>query len=277
MAMLACCLRRPGARFARSTSLAGRACGIHTRSTFSTEAGTWIEDGHCPSSSRSCRPSRTPRTRSSSTLTGVPDRPGRRRRDLRRGRRRSTSTSTRSSRTSRTASAELSFSRPAGRRARDPARARARRGGARADRGRGDRPTSGKVVARRCRDALAPRRRGADVPNARRRRHQPPADLDLADQGLVPHSTRSTSSARFAPCTRRSRSASSRFRTPSDERAEPTPPRLRAGSQSGSRSHRRGLDRARRRRALPAPVRVRDWGQPRRAQHGRIRGHVSSG
>ena len=37
------------------------------------------------------------------------------------------------------------------------------------------------------------------------------------------------------------------------------------------RARARRLDRARRRRALPAPVRVRDLGEPRRAQHGRIR------
>ena len=79
--------------------------------------------------------------------------------------------------------------------------------------GGGDlRPRKG--LARRGRDALAPRRRRPDVPHARRRGHQPASHLDVADQGVLPHPARRRRRAPCAHCMRRSRWASSRLRPP---------------------------------------------------------------
>ena len=102
---------------------------------------------------------------------------------------------------------------PAGRRAGDAARARARAGVDRPDRDRrGLRSRQGR--ARRSGHALAPRRRRADVPHARGRGDQPPPHLDVADQGHVPHPPRRTSSGPCGRCTRRSRSAPSSLGAP---------------------------------------------------------------
>ena len=65
----------------------------------------------------------------------------------------------------------------------------------------------GKVSLIGAGNALAPRRRGAHVPHARRRGDQPAPDLDLADQGLVPHPALGRRAGGASVCTRRFRSA----------------------------------------------------------------------
>ena len=209
------------------------------------------------SSSRSSPRSRTRRTRSLFDLRGVPDRPGIRRRDLRRRRRRSTSTSTRSSRTSGTDSAELSFSVP-----QDDVPA-TRRALERAQESIGSIEVEeiadlGKVSLVGAGHALAPGRRRTHVPHARRRGDQPPADLDVSDQGLVPDRPRgrraSGSRAPRRVLARRRARGSRRVGSPPMS-AETDGIARRADSRPGPRPHDRGLGRARHRRAPAAPLR----------------------
>ena len=156
---------------------------IHARSTFSDEEGTWVQDGegmeqpivsarHALGDGRRLHAHRHPRPA------------GRRRDDLRRRRPRRTSTSTRSSRTSSTGGPRCrSRCRPRTSRRRGSA-IETTQDGARRLRRRGE-PRSRQGVADRRRHALAPGRRGEDVPHARRARDQPRDDLDLADQDLL--------------------------------------------------------------------------------------------
>ena len=155
---------------------------IHARSTFSDEEGTWVTD-HEGMEQAIISAVTHSETDVVFTLTGIPDRPGVAAmifdrvvvaqvnvdtiiQNVVHGR------------------AEMSFSVPAEDVAGDPGGDHGDAGGARSVRGRAERAAR-QGLAHRGRDALASRRRGDDVPHARRPRDQPRDDLDLADQDLL--------------------------------------------------------------------------------------------
>ena len=168
----------------RAVELArGHDVPIHARSTFSEEPGTWVQDVAGME-----EPIISAVTHSEDevlfTLLGVPDVPGTAAAIFEAVAGAHVSVDTILQNAVHGA-AELSFSVP--REDVEPTR-RALATGAGVDRRDRDRGGRGprKGLAHRRGHALAPGRRGADVPDARGRGHQPAADLDLADQDHLP-------------------------------------------------------------------------------------------
>ena len=155
---------------------------IHARSTFSDEEGTWVQEGDPME-----QPIVSAVTHSENdvvfTLSDIPDRPGVAALifDVVAAAQVNVDTIIQNV---VHGNAEMSFSVPAEDVPATQAALDGTRGRARRVHGRGEpRPRQG--VADRRRHALAPRRRGEDVPHARRQRRQPADDLDLADQDLL--------------------------------------------------------------------------------------------
>ena len=234
----------------RAVELArGQQVPIHARSTFSDEEGTWVEDVAGTGAGdrlggdalggrgrlRAARRARSARARRPRSSTPSPP---------------STSTSTRSSRTSGTG-------RPSSRSPsrRTTSRRRGARSSARRSRSARSRSTEisdlGKVSLVGAGMRSHPGRRSAHVPDARGRGDQPPADLDLADQDLLPHPAerRREGGARAPRRVLARRSPTRRVVSPPHEHdaeptlrsgaargAEPRPRRRRCGSCSSSRA-----------------------------------------
>ena len=180
---------------------------IHARSTFSDEEGTWVQE------ERMEQPIVSAVTHSENdvvfTLSGIPDRPGVAALifDVVAAAQVNVDTIIQNV---VHGNAEMSFSVPA----EDVAATRGAIATRRTSSGRSRRgePRPRQGVADRRRHALAPGRRGEDVPHARRQRHQPADDLDLADQDLLHDRPRPRSRTPCAGCTPRSQL----------ERAEPS-------------------------------------------------------
>ena len=156
---------------------------VHSRSTFSNEEGTWI----LPAEDVVEKPIISGVTHSETevifTLTGIPDRPGAAATVFDAVAAENVNVDTIIQNVVHGV-AELSFSVPHEDVAAHAARDRARRAVARPDRGRGGRRAR-QDLDHRSRHALASRRRGEDVPHARRPRDQPAHDLHVADQALL--------------------------------------------------------------------------------------------
>ena len=155
---------------------------IHARSTFSDEEGTWVQEGDPME-----QPIVSAVTHSENdvvfTLSDIPDRPGVAALifDVVAAAQVNVDTIIQNV---VHGNAEMSFSVPAEDVPATQAALDGHAGRARRVHGRGEpRPRQG--VADRRRHALAPRRRGEDVPHPRRQRGQPADDLDLADQDLL--------------------------------------------------------------------------------------------
>ena len=155
---------------------------IHARSTFSDEEGTWVQEGDSME-----QPIVSAVTHSENdvvfTLSDIPDRPGVAALifDVVAAAQVNVDTIIQNV---VHGNAEMSFSVPAEDVPATQAALDEHAGRARRVHGRGEpRPRQG--VADRRRHALAPGRRGEDVPHARRQRGQPADDLDLADQDLL--------------------------------------------------------------------------------------------
>ena len=177
---------------------------VHSRSTFSNEEGTWI----LPAEEVVEQPIISGVTHSETevifTLTGIPDRPGAAAEVFDAVAAENVNVDTIIQNVVHGV-AELSFSVPHEDIAAAPPRDRVRREDARPDRGRGGRHPRQDLDHRRG-HALAPGRRGQDVPHARRQPDQPAHDLDLADQALLRDLALARSPTPCVPCTPRSSS-----------------------------------------------------------------------